>query len=113
MVDTDDHETPNGQSVDEEDDSPLFEWDDANIEHIGRHNVHPIEAEEALLSGERLPIGRRTVDSELRWAFVGSSESGRLLSVVYCKRSGRIRVISARDASVREFQQFRRYWRNR
>ena len=80
MVDTHDHETPNGQSGADEDDSPLFEWDDANVEHIDRHNIETWEAEEALCSPLRLPFGRRRVGSEARRSFIGPTDEGILLS---------------------------------
>lgn len=86
----------------------MFDWDEANIDHVQRHGVEPNEAEEALLAPDRVPYSGRTVPGERRYVAVGSTEAGRVLTVVYTRRGGGIRVITARPASPREA----RYHRN-
>lgn len=45
-------------------------------------------------------------DTELRFVSVGLSEAGRLLVVAYTECDGRIRIISAREATPRERRQY-------
>ncbi len=85
-----------------------FDWDEANKEHIARHGVTPNEAEEALTDPDRMSFSARNVPQELRRAYLGATEAGRILVVVYTKRAGRIRVVTARDASPREKRRYRR-----
>lgn len=66
----------------------LFDWDDANLDHIAEHGVEPEE-------GER------------RYAVLGSTEDGRRLFVVFTRRGSATRVISARDATDAEKQVYR------
>jgi len=76
-----------------------FEWDDANLEHIRRHNVVSAEAEQAL-SGDPLDIELQIEESdgEERLLQLGATESGRILQLVTTWRGEKIRVISAWDA---------------
>ena len=76
-----------------------FDWDQANIEHIARHNLIPFEVEEALLDQQK---------NEQRWAALGKSYNGRVLFVVFTRRNGLIRVITARDATPKEKRRYRR-----
>jgi uncharacterized DUF497 family protein len=48
------------------------------------------------------------VGRERRWALLGATEEGRRLYVVYTRRRGRIRVVSARDATPREKRRYRK-----
>lgn len=75
-----------------------FEWDDANVEHIGRHQVLPEEAEEVF---EGKVIIRRTRSGY--YTAWGRSLAGRYLFVVYSRVSGvSARVITARDMTHTE-----------
>ncbi len=85
-----------------------FDWDDDNVEHIARHGVEPWEAEEAMLDPDRVGASARNVSGERRFAVVGSTESGRMLFVVFTRREERIRVITARDADDSEKRRYRR-----
>jgi uncharacterized protein len=76
-----------------------FEWDAGNAEHVARHGVDKYEAEEALTSAGRVLLARRNHDGEHRWTYAGLTDDERLVVVVYCKRAGRTRVITARDPS--------------
>lgn len=86
----------------------MFEWDDANIEHISRHGVEPWEAEEALLDAGRVGMAAYNVRGETRWAVLGATEPGRILFVVFTRLSGRIRVVTGRDAEGKEKRRYRR-----
>jgi uncharacterized DUF497 family protein len=85
-----------------------FDWDDDNIEHISRHGVDPWEAEEALLDPGRIGTPAHNVGGETRRAALGATEAGRILFVVYTRRRGKVRVVTARDAENREKRRYRR-----
>lgn len=86
----------------------LFDWDGGNEDHILAHGVAAIEVEEALLDPEGLRADARNAPGERRFAFIGVTEEGRILFIIYAERDGRVRPITARDASV---VQRRRYGR--
>jgi uncharacterized protein len=87
-----------------------FDWDDANVEHIALHGLEPEDVEEAYLDPRRVPAEAYNTPTERRRAFVGVTDAGRLLRVVYTLRRGMIRVVSAFDAPP---QDRRRYGRGR
>ena len=86
----------------------MFDWDDANADHIARHGVTVEEAEEALLDRRRVGSVAYSVPGERRWGVIGSTDAGRILSIVFTRRHGAIRVVTALDANRKER---RRYWR--
>ena len=86
----------------------LFDWDAANVEHVRRHGVEPHEAEEALGDPQRLHADAHRQAGEPRRMFIGATTRGRTLTVVVTRRSARIRVVTARDASERERRRYRR-----
>ncbi len=85
-----------------------FDWDDGNIEHIARHGVEPWEAEESLLDPNRIGTPVYSVGRETRRAVLGATEAGRVLFLVFTRRSGRVRVVTARDAEIREKRRYRK-----
>lgn len=85
-----------------------FIWDEENIEHIARHNVEPFEAEDALMDPQRVKFSAHSGNLGI----IGATEDGRRLVVIYVKKvKGRIRVITARDATESEAKTYKR--RNR
>lgn len=86
----------------------MVEWDDANAGHLARHDVTREEAEEALLDPGRIGAPAYNVEGERRWAAIGATEDGRVLFVVFTRRGGGVRVITARDATHRERRRYRR-----
>jgi uncharacterized DUF497 family protein len=78
-------------------DDALFEWDEANIGHMAQHDVDPEEAEEVVL-GDPLDAGFAVIQGEDRWAYVGATNTGRILRVTLTVRGERIRVITAFEA---------------
>jgi hypothetical protein len=64
-----------------------FYWDAANLQHIARHGIDPKEDEEAVLIEPH--------ESEERVLCFGRTKSGRLLTVLYTERRGKIRVVTA------------------
>jgi uncharacterized DUF497 family protein len=80
--------------------SLVFDWDEANLAHLARHDVTPQEAEEVVL-GDPLDIELQTAESsggEERILHVGETRKGRILELVSTWRGGKARILSAWDA---------------
>ena len=81
-----------------------FEWDQRKAKgNRGKHGVSFEEA--ATVFGD--PLGRIVEDprhsqGEQRFALLGHSGAGRLLTVMFTERGEVIRIISARHATPRE-----------
>lgn len=71
-----------------------FEWDDANLGHIARHQVSLEEAEQ-VIENDPLDIEAETVEGEERITSVGCTDRGRFLVVVTTLPGRRIRVVTA------------------
>ena len=80
-----------------------FEWDDENLEHISLHTVEVEEAEAVL---DNRPLVLRT-QAEKYLAY-GQTDEGRYLLVVFTRRPGRVRVITARDLTEGEKKRLKR-----
>ena len=81
-----------------------FEWDPTKAtENATKHGVEFSEALTVFGDPLEVTIGDpdHSVD-EQRFVSIGLSGSGRLLVVAYTEREGRIRLISAREATARE-----------
>ena len=75
-----------------------FEWDEENIEHIGRHGVHPEEVEEACYNRPYILKGRGR-----SYLIFGRTNDGRyLLTVLRYRGKGMARTITARDMTEAE-----------
>ncbi|MFN0167184.1 MAG: BrnT family toxin [Bryobacteraceae bacterium] len=75
-----------------------FDWDEENTKHLAAHKVVPKEFEE-LLNNDSLDLSCDPIESEARYRSVGLTNGGRLLSVVWTIRKGRVRAITAFRAS--------------
>ena len=74
-----------------------FDWDDANQNHLARHDVTPQEAEEVILGGplySELQPAEGSGEEE-RLLQLGETARGRIPQLLTTWRSGRVRVISA------------------
>ena len=71
-----------------------LDWDEANVTHLGEHDVAPEETEEVLL-GDPLDVGFEVTGGEERWSYIGETNEGRILRVVITLRGERIRVVTA------------------
>lgn len=81
-----------------------FVWDDENLAHIARHGVSPEEVEETLVGEPLLLRG-----PEDRYLAYGRTENDRWVFAVYViRRRGRVRVLTARDMTVRERRLYQR-----
>ena len=82
-----------------------FEWDNANIEHIAKHDVSPEEAEDVFFDTDFvLDEDIEHSEVEERFIIIGKTEDGRLLYQIFTKRGKKIRVISSRDINKKEVQ---------
>ena len=82
-----------------------FEWDKGNaVKNVVKHGVTAIEVESVFQLSLGIPLGRQVSPpvEEERLCIVGPAITGKLVSVVFTIRSGRIRPISARAASRKE-----------
>ena len=84
-----------------------FEWDDDNEDHVSRHRVTWFEAEEAFDDPGRKHVPALR-GAETRRALLGRTAAGRLLLIVYTIRGQSIRIVTAREATLRERRSFRR-----
>ena len=85
-----------------------FDWDDGNRDkNYLKHNVLNGECEDIFFN-QPLVIGSDIKHSqkERRYSAFGVTDAGRKLTVVFTLRKNLIRVISARDMTVKE----RRYY---
>lgn len=80
-----------------------FDWDEANISHIARHNVTPDEAEQVFFDeNNALDEDIKHSKEEKRFLIIGKTEKGRLLYQIFTRRGNKIRVISSRDINKKE-----------
>jgi uncharacterized DUF497 family protein len=82
-----------------------FQWDKGNsVKSFVKHGVTAGEVESVFNLRLAVPIGRQVSPkvSEERLCLVGPSNEGRMLSIVFTLREGRVRPISSRIASYKE-----------
>jgi uncharacterized DUF497 family protein len=82
-----------------------FEWDRGNTnKSMNKHGVSPEEIESVFELKLAVPLGRQVTPevNEERLNLVGPSLQGRMISIVFTLRDGRVRPISGRDASRKE-----------
>jgi len=78
----------------------LFDWDDANIAHVYRHNVTPADVEQ-VFANDPMDLGGEVLDGEQRYSAVGHTNGLRVLVVAWTMRGEATRPITAFDASER------------
>ena len=80
-----------------------FQWDAGNSgRNWERHHVTQGETEQIFFNRPLRVARAKEVQQERRYAALGQSSAGRLLTVVFTIRGTLIRPISARDMSRRE-----------
>jgi uncharacterized DUF497 family protein len=85
----------------------VFEWDDANVDHIAEYGVEPEEAEEAVDDRFKAAVSAHSGRDRI----IGKTGDGRVLCVVLDRRATGWRVVTARDATDSEKRAYPR--RNR
>ncbi len=86
-----------------------FEWDKGNLtKNSKKHGIETHEIEAVFRSGMALPLGIQIspAHAEQRLGIVGPSLNGKLLQIAFGLREGRVRVISARPAHIKERMQY-------
>jgi uncharacterized DUF497 family protein len=78
-------------------DELCFDWDPANIAHIGRHGIDPREVSE-VLANDAIDVSYEVIHEEQRWTSVGHTDGMRILVVVWTMRGEAIRPVTAFDA---------------
>lgn len=74
-----------------------FSWDQANIDHIARHNITPDEVEQ-VVNNDPFDICQYIRNGEERLNQIGETNAGRVLVVITTERDNRIRVVTAHPA---------------
>ena len=82
-----------------------FDWDDSNVQHFVRHSVTRAEFEQAMRNEPNL-FDYEIVDGEERWTGLGSTDSLRVLVVVFTIREGRIRAVTACPANKKRVREY-------
>ncbi|MFP4254655.1 MAG: BrnT family toxin [Halothece sp.] len=83
-----------------------FEWDKANLDHIANHQISATEVEQIFSDLSRLKAKAYSVGQEERFATLGQTKTGRILTVIYTIRNGKIRVITAYRATKKEQRRY-------
>jgi uncharacterized DUF497 family protein len=83
-----------------------FDWDDDNKKHLAAHKTTPIEFEQ-VLNNNPLDLDYELTDNEERYRSVGLTSGGRLLTVVWTVRHGKVRAVTAFPASVSDTKAFK------
>ncbi len=82
-----------------------FDWDDKNKKHLAAHKVAPVEFEQ-VIKNEPIDLNFDLIDNEERYRSVGLTNGGRLLSVVWTVRNGKVRAITAFPSSASDRKAF-------
>lgn len=83
-----------------DDQTLVFDWDEANLGHIQEHDVSREEAEQVFI-GTPLDMELQFDDASIgeeRLQQIGETTKGRILQLVTTWRNGKVRVVSAWDA---------------
>lgn len=84
-----------------------FEWNAAKAKaNLRKHGIDFADVATALEDESALTMQDAFSAEEERWITLGMDALGRLLVVVYTWRGDQIRLISARQATVREWREY-------
>src|SRR5574344_1068516 len=88
-----------------------FDWDEGNADKNWiRHHVSQNEAEFVFFNEPKFIFNDAVhSDAEKRFICLGKTKQARYLFVSFVVRNNKVRVISARDMTSREHQEFDRY----
>ena len=82
-----------------------FDWDDENKKHLAVHKIAPAEFEQ-VMNNDPIDLAFDRIDDEERYRSVGLTDRGRLLSVAWTIRNGKVRAITAFPAGVSDRKTF-------
>lgn len=83
----------------------VFDWDEENTAHLAAHKVAPAEFEQ-VLHNDPIDLAFDLIEDEERYRSVGLTDRGRLLSVAWTIRNGKVRAITAFPAGVSDRKAF-------
>jgi uncharacterized DUF497 family protein len=72
-----------------------FEWDEANVAHTARHDVNPLEVENAFRNG-LMELDYEEVGGEPRWTSLGHTNDLRVITLIWTVRASAVRPITAK-----------------
>ncbi len=73
----------------------MFEWDDANTQHIAQHRLTSQDVEDAARDPGRALIRIQTRAGEQRFTWVARTGDGRFITFVLTRRGNAFRVVTA------------------
>ena len=76
-----------------------FDWDAANVGHLLRHAVTPVEVEQ-VVGRTHVIIPAKAIIGENRWKLFGRTASGRYLVVVFTVRRKLFRTVTAYEMNA-------------
>ena len=82
-----------------------FDWDEGNTKHLAAHGVAPAEFEQ-VMNNDPADVDCEIIDDEEGYRSVGMTNRGRILSVVWTVREGKVRVVTAFPAPAKDKQAF-------
>jgi len=83
-----------------------FEWDKGNLDHTADHQVEASEVQQVFRDPNRLEGQAYSVREEQRFATLGQTKAGRILTIIYTIRNGKIRTITAYKATRKEQRRY-------
>lgn len=88
-----------------------FEWDEYNIKkNWEKHNVSPLESEQIFFNKPLiLAADIKHAKSETRYYALGKTDRDRKLFIAFTIRKLKIRVISSRDMSRKEREDYEKH----
>jgi uncharacterized DUF497 family protein len=85
-----------------------YDWDEGNQSHIWRrHRLTRNEVEQALDDPDGLVTDSDEIDGEERMDWLGMSDDGTVVFVVFTERGEHVRLITARRATSAERRHYR------
>ena len=85
-----------------------FDWDEGNeVKNWSSHHVSQVECEAIFLNAPIIKFDRGHSQAERRFLAKGKTDEGRYLFVAFTVRKKQIRIISARDMSEKELQEYK------
>ena len=87
-----------------------FDWDEANIRHIGLHGITPDEVEQSVLDEKAVLVEIQSERDEERVRLIGMTSAGRILAVVFAMRGTAIRPVTAYLATRIDQLEYLKQW---
>jgi uncharacterized protein len=83
--------------------APALEWDDANTRKLRKHEITPADVE-SVVRGVPYLLGRivAPVHPEARWVALGTTGTGRPVTLIFTRRGDALRPISCRPMRRKE-----------